>query len=444
MIKKDSAFLSLFLVAMAFMAMLASCKNQENGEIVNPDEINKAYVILNIEPVSTRSVKSSVITEKIKSARIVVIDTQNQVIEVNYKVSFADGDPLNAGSFQYYYTWETNPGEKKLYLIANEESVKDINFQTDANTSIPSGTPTTSLTDILDLPSYSKGSETGAEDLLNILDAIYFAPDYQPDELNNIYLPYVSVYDKTIDEDIRSDAWKLYVVPVATKFTFLFNNYRPVSVYINNITVSSINDSQFLFARVGKSDYTKDFNGFDGNTQTGLYWIDWLAMVSQASKQYQDFYPNLSFNTRFGWISDFEMPTESELNPFTFAKAKENTLGYEVPAIMDDENQVPGVTVFGPYYLPESKNLDSVTQQDENGATVIVSKQIYYLTLGLDQEINPDDVPPFEKENMYNLNSLFRNTDVTIVVNMYAGDIEIYAEISNWAEKSANGWVVKK
>ena len=444
---KKKIFTALYLIVALVAMSLSSCKSDPGFS--NPVKLSKTYLMLNISPVSTRVSNPDEVTEMIESLRIVIIDTDNQVIECNHYVPFNDSDisePIPVSNFKYFYTWETFPGNKRVYLIANEASVTNISLQP-ANGFTPPANLPNNLPGILNSDSFIAGLETGGADFINIMNAIYFSPTYQADSNNDMFIPYVSFYDENIPTSASAGTdviqFSTYIVPVATKFSFRFNNYRSYKVYIDKIELSGVNNSNFLFARVGTKDYTKSLTDQEGNTRTGIYWVDWLAQVSSLSNGYSGYYPNLGFNELYGWISDYSMPDQTELSPVSFVSTPADS-PIPIPQIGVD-GVTPGIVNFGPYYVPESKNLITYTSKDENNNDVVVTEQAYYLTLGLSQDERPgSQIPSFTNVAIENLRSLFRNTNVVITVNLNQGNVEIFGMVADWTEKSANGWVVKE
>ena len=67
---------------------------------------------------------------------------------------------------------------------------------------------------------------------------------------------------------------------------------------------------------------------------------------------------------------------------------------------------------------------------------------MYYLTFNF---TDTRDNSPLELADEYlyidNLNALFRNTFCIINVRLGQGDVDVYAEIADWNQKSIQGWV---
>lgn len=478
-IVRHIAFLLTALLALCGVSACIHKEGKPGGE--EPESDPQALFVLHISPVNTRADASTDrVAEKIQSLRVIAIskddeEGKNSVIEINRKVTF--DNVVAVEEFGYSLTWRTRAGKKDFYIFANEESVGSIQFT--EGTVLPEDlkdiTPT--LTQLLDCypaafdadlkPEGTTAKETEdkttsgenassaqsrAANFNAVINAVYFAPTYEIQEnegKRTVYLPYTTFYGnvnveekETQEDDANRTAddspYPMFLVPVATKFTFHFTNYRSNPVEINEITVDKIHSDNFLLAHVGSTEEHKDFDG------TTLWWVDWLAKVSEASHEDSD---NTSFNKHYGWIADYALPAHAQSNPHSFVQ-REGTSGaapYTV-ACKDETSAEPGKCSLGPFYLPESRNevTYDTTVKDENGQDITqkVTEQIWYLTLRLhDTTSLPGANPLFDMVPISNLKALFRNTSVIIDITLREGDVEIYAEIHDWNEKFANGWV---
>lgn len=426
------------LAAILLMAALPSCVYDEfDGTSGSGSEADDYLIVLRINALdgTVTGLDIGDNHEMVKSLRIIMLN--NGAIELNrYVIPGQLPEGINMAELDYILTVRTIPGSKKFYILANEESVGNPQF-TDGVT-LPTDMPD-NLHDYLESIVPDTDNALAGQNFEDIINAIYFSPDYTADDTGNIYLPYATYYDGyTVGSSTPSNATnplQMYLVPVATKFMFQFVNYRLSPVEVNNITVSSTNIDNFLLARVNEPDISKDFDGTD------YYWVDWLAKVSAASHSNSDFYDNVNFNEKYGWIYNYDMPFRTDVRTSQFV----STGNLEtVPAgILDEETEeiTPKSLVLGPFYAPESWN--SYTYTDETTKEE-VTVQRYGLTLGL-HDINslPDSDPVFEDVAIDNLHALFRNTCVLIKVTMSSGPVEIYAEINPWNPKTANGWLVE-
>ena len=430
--------ITLCIVGLLFMMALPSCVYDKIAGPTVGGETDDYLIVLRINALDGTITGPDIGDnhEMVKSLRIIMLN--NGAVELNrYVVPGQVPEGINMAELDYVLTVRTIPGSKKFYILANEESVAQPQF-TDEVTP-PQDMPD-NLHDYLESIVPDTDDALAGQDLEDILNSIYFRPDYTAaDAEGNIYLPYATYYDGyTVGSSAPSNATnplQMYLVPVATKFMFQFVNYRLSEVEINNITVFSTNLDNYMLARVNEPDVSKNFDGTD------YYWVDWLAKVSAASHSNSDFYDNVNFNEKYGWISNYDMPFKTVIEASRFIDSQ-NII--PVPAgTLDEETEeiTPQSLVLGPFYAPESWN--TFTYTDETTKEV-VTVQRYGLTLGL-HDVNslPESDPVFENVTIDNLHALFRNTCVLIKVTMSSGPVEVYAEINPWNTKTANGWLVE-
>lgn len=427
-----------FFVAILFMAAMQSCIHDAFDETPGAGSESDDYLIVLRINALDGSITGPDIGdnhEMVKSLRIIMLN--NGAVELNrYVVPGQAPEGINMANLDYILTVRTIPGSKKFYILANEESVGNSQFSD--GVTLPPDMPD-NLHDYLESIVPDTDNALGGQNFENIINAFYFRPDYKADAVGNIYLPYATYYDGyTVGSNAPSNATdplQMYLVPVATKFMFQFVNYRLNPVDINDITVSSTNLDNFLLARVNEPDISKNFDG------TEYYWVDWLAKVSEASHSNPDFYDNVNFNEKYGWIYNYDMPSKTEVQPSQFVNAQNVKT---VPAgILDEQTEeiTPNSLVLGPFYAPESWNTFTYTDETTKEEVTI---QRYNLTLGLhDTSSLPVTDPVFENVAIDNLHALFRNTCVLIKVTMSSGPVEVYAEINPWNIKTANGWLVE-
>lgn len=447
------------IVLMLASLGLSSCvyENGSECEPINPSFPMKgsdSYIYLNIRTLA-QSRATTGTQEMIERVRFIIIGQDQEgepIIEYNHLVNFLEESvdeeegenqvgPVPSFGFFYGYTLKTVPGKKKIYIIANEESVGSL--QVNSEVGISSPVEISSFTELLE--SYKQGEDPGNFEV--IMNSLYFTPEYDSMvENNNIYLPYTTVYDIELDE---SDSKKVdtYLVPVATKFVFNFTNYRNEIIYINGISLAYTHSDNYIMAHVRSTDMNKDFWPLNSEEEVpaqykDLYWVNWLSLIAEESQNNAGFSQNQDFNAKYGWITDYDMPNDN-YNRFVFVAASNP---YHVDAAVIDEDDVVKSTGFlslGPYYVAESKNEQNASEGDmalENG------EQGYYLTLnlGAGTEGETAKIPPFVNNIIGNLQSLFRNTSVIINITMRRGEVQIYAEKADWNIKSANGWVVEE
>lgn len=491
--------------------MLTSCIYDDIEADVDGGDMLSAMprIALNISPVSLGPVNADV-TEMIGSLRVIIVsevtdkvtdettgevtETKTSYVEYNEYFDFTGkqgGDMFSgpgeaANTFRYIITRNTVPGLKKLYLIANENMVSPINFQ-DVET-FPKGVANNmKLHDFLNLykadyiPNLAypdpetvpaEGEPKGAE-FEQLVNAIYYTPEFKQTDLELstgsrkvIFLPYTSHYEYALASkaDIESgqangavnilDA-TAYLVPCATKFRFQFQNYRENSVVINSLELSGMATDMYLFAQV----YGDDLNKKKFGAQSNLWWVDWLAQVSAASQNVWDPEDNMAFNSSYGWINLYNVPTSAiEYDPDLTDQdnATENGI---VELIPDDtpwnvggrapnSNPVtgtPGTFETGYFYFPESRYMVKFPVYNENGDQVgNQMRQAYYLTLDmLGGEMGGQ--PTVKSTQIANLGSMFRNTKAYITIRLRdAGDVGAYAELQPWDESHTNGTVLEE
>ena len=390
---------------------------------MDPGRTDKTFLALHISPVNIGEGNTGTITERIRTLRVIVLAQEKDSIEYNKLITLEEKG-FTASSFSYSMILPTVPGHKKLYFIANEESVnineESVNIEGEGK-----------LSDWLD--KFQPGTDK-VVDFETQIKGVYFSPEYTPDENGNIYLPYTSYYGNLeAIEGAEAKEITAYLVPVATKFIFNFTNSREKTVSVKGISLESINSDNYLFAQVGQIDSCKTFE-----EETDLYWVDWLAKVSKESQKHLGSSQNGSFNEKYGWISDYEMPS-TEANKYVFVDEKEVLT---IPGLTSDGTSDPQTVTVGPFYVPESKYLlkkDDTTDDDAPPS----GEQVYYLTMGLEDTVDGKTAPDFTHVPIPNLRALFRNTYVIINVFMSQGDVKVYAEIQDWNHKKINGWVTE-
>ena len=424
----------LILAVSAFcMATLSACSQQEDL----PDAMveGESQISLQIASLTTRSSGPSTDSkEKIKSLRIIMIS--DGFIEYNSIVNFEAGkempsynDPnveekdydYNADDFVYTLKRSTVAGNKKFYLIANEGSVNNVKFELEEGEILPEGlNEGMTLSSFLNHYTYEKLPPQGTlgydnsgngREFEKLLNAAYFEPDYTPSKDGNIYLLYTSYYDGiTAENNPEVTIWKtMYLVPAATKFTFKFYNYRRKEAEVMSVSISKLNDQNFVMPKLDPSEKTKKLNGDE------TYWIDWLEEVGKKTQS------DTTYNN-MGWITRYYVPQSSKLDSVVFEKGEAD---WSI-ARLEDKNNAPSKTL-GPYYLPESK-------YDNNYS--ITSIRVGAREVG-DEEISYNEEPMM----IDNLVSLFRATHVMVEVDMYESMVEIYCEIVPWTLVRFQGYV---
>lgn len=376
---KTSIIHSIVVCLAAFaLPFMVACSSREESL---PEEISEAILYLNIEPVGLTRAGTATLpdNEKMHSVRVIVLH-ENGTVEHNKFYS------LDGAQVQRAILLKVTPDEKKkIYLFANEESVSAVEGVADVNSTLSAFFHT-----------YVEGM-SGFEDAVN---GLYFAPDYSAGKP----IPMSSMYEIDFPEKGNFDG-VFYVVRVATKFTVNFKNWRGEEVTVENFTIASHADRNFLMAHV--SSYPKILN-LETN-QPYPTWIDWLKAVSDASNEDSDAATN-----RFGWLTDYRLPEQTTAKVYTHEGLK---IGKPTVDIDYPDNSKPGVASDVPvFYLPESKNLKA-------GAT----EQEYILTIKIAGRAEPF-VCKLDK-----LKALFRSTHLVVNITMYNSN-EIVVDVIPYSE----------
>ena len=369
------------LAAFALPFMVA-CSSQEESL---PDNVEEAVLCLNIEPIGQTRASTAELpdNEKMHSVRVVVLH-ENGTVEHNKFYS------LDGAQVQRAILLKVTPDEKKkIYLFANEESVSAVEGVADVNSTLSAFFHT-----------YVEGM-SGFEDAVN---GLYFAPDYSAGKP----IPMSSMYEIDFPEKGNFDG-VFYVVRVATKFTVNFKNWRGEEVTVENFSIESHADKNFLMAHVNSYPDTQN----PETNQKYPTWIDWLKAVSDASNVDSDAATN-----RFGWLTDYRLPEQTTAKVYTHEGLK---IGKPTVDIENPDNSEPGVANVVPvFYLPESKNLK------QEGAT-IVGEQEYTLSINIVGRAETF-VCKLDK-----LKALFRNTHLVVNITMYNSN-EIVVDVIPYSE----------
>lgn len=365
------------LAAFALPFMVA-CSSQEESL---PEEISEAILHLNVEPIGQTRAGTATLpdNEKMHSVRVIVLH-ENGTVEHNKFYS------LDGAQVQIAILLKVTPDEKKkIYLFANEESVSAVEGVADVNSTLSAFFHT-----------YVEGM-SGFEDAVN---GLYFAPDYSAGKP----IPMSSMYEIDFPEKGNFDG-VFYVVRVATKFTVNFKNWRGEEVTVENFSIESHADKNFLMAHVNSYPDTQN----PETNQKYPTWIDWLKAVSDASNVDSDAATN-----RFGWLTDYELPEQSTATIYTHGKV---TVGKPTVDIDNPDNSKPGVASVVPvFYLPESKNLKAGATEKEYTLSINIVGRAETFVCKLDK-----------------LKALFRNTHLVVNITMYNSN-EIVVDVIPYSE----------
>lgn len=376
---KTSIIHSIVVCLAAFaLPFMVACSSREESL---PEEISEAILYLNIEPVGLTRAGTATLpdNEKMHSVRVIVLH-ENGTVEHNKFYS------LDGAQVQRAILLKVTPDEKKkIYLFANEESVSAVEGVADVNSTLSAFFHT-----------YVEGM-SGFEDAVN---GLYFAPDYSAGKP----IPMSSMYEIDFPEKGNFDG-VFYVVRVATKFTVNFKNWRGEEVTVENFSIESHADKNFLMAHVNSYPDTQN----PETNQKYPTWIDWLKAVSDASNVDSD-----AATEEFGWLTDYRLPEQTTAKVYTHEGLK---IGKPTVDIDNPDNSKPGVASVVPvFYLPESKNLKA-------GAT----EQKYTLRINIAGRAEPF-VCKLDK-----LKALFRNTHLVVNITMYNSN-EIVVDVIPYSE----------
>lgn len=410
--------LTLLLGAAAGL-MLSSCifdkYDDDDGAVAGGDEVQ---FILRISAVGTDAAQQPAeMVETVKSLRVVMID-QNGTLDVNEKVALPVPE-YAAKNFGYIFIRKLNPGNKRVFLIANEGSVGEVSL-TD-RTGIPADVPMTSLTAMLDY--FKPGSAANAgSTFADVLNRVYFKNDYsRMTSGNTIALPYSAYYELNVAEKnpLQQMEQPMYLVPVAAKFEFMFTNYRRNDAYIDDLVISSVNSHNYLNAQLDEGEKRRTLQ--DGTSD--VWWIDWLEACARGSQSAED---TDAYNGMWGWITGYGMPVANE--PMVDVALNTGNRVWMLNRLVDKAN--PSRLKLGPFYVPESRNIPGGTG----------TSQSYSLTFKV-HDHTESEVTTLSGYEIETLAALFRATHTIVYVDFYESQAEIYVEIVPWNEKLFLGYV---
>lgn len=329
-------------------------------DIPPPANEYAAMLVLRIEAPAAAAINLP--NENMHSLRIIVLGDDNTVEFNDCLDNLGSGAGLEQLNYGEIRLIPTNLGHKKIYLIANEQSVGQV-LGIDGNPS---------------LPQLLNSQTVGSQGFENLMDAAHYIPDFD----KNLVLS--SVYDFDIDpDDIPDDKIirkTFYLVHNAAKFDFTFKNFKDNAIQIDRLELSQVAENSYLMAHVGQNDLNKELDG------RSYYWVDWLKEVVDATNARPDNPDNADINSRFGWITDYYLPD-----------SRHNVLEIGATPTIQAGQTVALPTV----YCAESS----------------FNNHRYLLTIGLTDSAD-NSVHTFENILLDNLGALFRNTHVKVNVSL--------------------------
>lgn len=412
----------------------------------NPDtpqpnpENQKYFLMLDIVPLATGTSGlplNKEIIEAISDYRVILIKNLNNtssIVANDYKeleTELIPGKTFNTP----VYTNTIDGGVYDIYVIANEKSVGNVSISENS-------TPV----DFSNYLSNFTSESNNVNELVNILNNGYFSPDYSHYESNKIYLPYTCCYKgiKFVEEENQSHQINetMYLVPIATKFELQFINYRNHQVNISDIVFSKIGISNFIFAQVGEDQQEISYKGVN------YPWPEWLYNVSTESwlDENASFGGNIDFNRKYGWITEYYVPNDPEVNFKEYKFMDGESSSFIVAGDSSEEKTNPGKKILGPFYLPETglynidNNEDTRDNDTDDNEGNDGENNVYFLSMDI-VDSTSDKNPEFKDVAVSNLGALFRDTYVVITIIMREGTYDIYAEIKDWNRFNAWGWV---
>lgn len=458
--------LYLALIALCSCLMLGSCHRRSTlAEEMDPQDKDAQWIMVHIGAIGSGR-EAADVEEKIKSLRIIMIqdDGKSKYIEANRLIDAENA----AASFRYIFQKRTAPGKKRFYLIANEECVHSVSFSGDG-VSMPAGmkqNPTlTAFLNYFDPDMPVEGDDAAPErdytaaEFEKMLQSLCFdAMEAYDKAVSNrvVYLPYSAYYDfevkATDGYEVDYTNRPMYLVPVATKFSFKFINERTKDdVAIDYLAIEKLNQSTYLMAKLEDWEQKKSISNKE------YYWIDWLKFVADQTAEAIDQDTNLGINGTYGWISGYFVPNSDDAevhyivpdgdadSPST--PTKKSTSWILPKAKENDGDRVESTTTeFGPFYLPESHYMVDKEVEDASGKTSNQTVESYTLKLKMRNAASNVDseslveVKKAETE-ISNVKSMFRNTSVLITITLREGGVNIYAESVPWTKKTFYGYI---
>lgn len=396
-------YVPAWLLAAVLWGLAAGCGMVYDDYPEDYDPTDPLVLVLRVAPVAQSRADDG--KERMETLRIVLLDKDGKV---EYNEMFGSsgssgGDAVltaeegfsgDGGSF--FKLIPTTPGDKKIFLIANEASVEKVNG--DANASL------TSL--LADYPKESSGFEA-------MVNGIWFAPTYDGK------IPLTSSYAFTLTQSSGRAQMDFYLVHAATKFEFTFENYLENTLRIDELSLSSLSDRMFLMAQFEDAVKQK----IDPTQKTGpdgRYWIDWLKDVSEATNRYPNDPDNESTNARYGWIYDYVLPVGASHSVKSLVASGE-AVKPTIPSMVDEDKTFSLPVV----YFPESKYIPGNAGQ-EYTFTVKLTDTVTNTSKSF-ENLRLTDIEMEDGQKVDNLHTLFRNTHVKVTarVTQTSKDIEL-------------------
>ena len=478
------------LLALCASLLLGACSKPlptgDSDDSRDPQAWEVGPVVMLYINTLTDGVQRSNVQEKIRSLRILMMHEAadgSRYLEANRLIEIPDN--TDASLFRYFFQKQTVAGKKSFYLIANEESIAKVTLAGQSGFPDKVGSQQPTLTQFLNafdpaMPTTGEQTDAAADqaaaaagrEFEELLGRLCFEPMMQSydgvTEPTNIYLPYSAYYHTGFD--VAPDAGRevdrtdrpMYLVPVATKFTFKFNNYRDgADVAIDYLALERTNKSNYLMAKFDETKQPEVRNGElfvkDPLTFEDLYWIDWLHNVAKATQAAPGGDDNYDKNFLYGWLTDFyQVPYpmldkqnmgDAVIYDFVSGETRTDAPTEAVTAAKPWKLAQAGsgeddftTAEFGPFYLPEGHYQETATTTNSQGQAIETTGECYNLTIHM-RDMDETSYVKTATTEISHLKALFRSTHVVITITLRQGGVRIYAQVWDWDPQSFYGYV---
>ncbi len=405
-------------------------------------ETKQATLTLKVQTLAADSQSETVNEEAMHSLRIVILSKSKNgywTVEYNDCYDFNSIGIRLSDEKEFEVEGELT---KRVYLIANEAQVKDLE-----------GNKIDLKPNEMYLPDHRTGIAS--------IDRVSFFPQ-QADDLVQTGLPMTAVYEFEMGK--TSEEKECYIVRTVSKITFSYTNNtiqipenpkpeegdvissKKRKIKLLGWTLENIADQSYLMPYVN-TDTEGKYHVVDTERQELLplegNWIDWMKKETEKNAD--------TDIARYQWLTDYEVPERATHSVYTHWYSKETTAP-DAPVIepkADGVDETKHTYADAPVvYLPESRNpawpAKDEEQTKENPWADELKLQQYRLTV-ITNELDLDENAPLDEKDPANwkaasytailpqLCSLFRNTHVKVNITFKgAGQFAIYAEIEPW------------
>ena len=398
------------------------------------EEPELVTLVVNVGMVAPTRAAADSEREAMHSLRIVLLNDDegedHGKVEYNTLVRFNTSQTEYGEGTSGFQFIRTKPGDKKIFLVANEESITHVKM-VGAGAAFDGG----SLTEVLG--SRTANAETDPGDFEALVNAVSFAPG----GYEGMNIPLSSSYAFNIaDKDAGARVTKtFYLVHAATKFEFEFVNNRTADIRIDELSLSRIAEDMYLMAHfdnVGENE-DKTVEWTEGGTVRNEYWIDWLKEVSDATNGSPADPDNEQVNKAYGWISDYGMPAQTSYNLRSIVS------GSAPSHVIPVSSSAAGPYTLPTVYCPESKYIPASGRQEYRFSVTLTDTGI--------AEGSPYRTKQFTETLSYvsadggtqdNLVTLFRNTHVRVRCTLgYIGEeISLHLHVIPWYPEEDEMW----